>query len=84
MIASPVHAQSSKVEINVFDQSVTPVTDFIDGDSLNLEVSREIASQRPSMVYLGFDPDASPVAQCLIPRGQSKCKTGMLNTLGWH
>jgi pimeloyl-ACP methyl ester carboxylesterase len=65
--------------INRDDRSVTQITD---GDSVRLHVSLPQPVMRDETIDFLFDD--TTVGSCLIPNGNTACKTDPFPALGWH
>jgi len=74
--------QNANPTVIILDHNGQPTTQITDGDTIQLQVTLPQPVKQQENINLLFD-DAR-VGSCLIPSGNTTCKTDPFPSLGWH
>jgi pimeloyl-ACP methyl ester carboxylesterase len=82
--AGALQAQAQSAGLVVLDRNKATVTQFVDGDLLQLRVKLQSRATQPTLVTFAVDQETAPVAECTVPANGDSCETEQFTSLGWY
>lgn len=74
--------QADAASITVLDRSGTATNEITDGDSIQIQITVAQPATEPETIHVLFGDTI--IGSCLVPDGDTLCKTDFFNTLGWY
>ena len=78
-----LQAQAQSAELSVLDRNKATVTQFVDGDLIQLKIKLPSRAPQPTRLTFAMDQATTPIAECTVPANGESCETAPLASLGW-
>jgi pimeloyl-ACP methyl ester carboxylesterase len=78
-----LQAQAQSAELSVLDRNKTTVTQFVDGDLIQLKIKLPSRTPQPTRLTFAMDQATTSIAECTVPVNGESCETEPLTSLGW-